>query len=118
MKVLPFRYRNFGEEVLLTSEGGDFGFFYEAIVPKILDMDLTEQERDELLDLRVMAYSEEDWRLKSLSLQLQNRYHPSSRSISYLILIPTLRCNLACSYCQVSRAPENADGFDWNSMWN
>jgi sulfatase maturation enzyme AslB (radical SAM superfamily) len=33
--------------------------------------------------------------------------------LDYLILIPTLRCNLSCSYCQVSRAPENGAGFDW-----
>jgi wyosine [tRNA(Phe)-imidazoG37] synthetase (radical SAM superfamily) len=29
-------------------------------------------------------------------------------------VIPTLRCNLACSYCQVARAPEGAPGFDWS----
>lgn len=34
--------------------------------------------------------------------------------LDYLILVPTLRCNLDCSYCQVSRAPEHAAGFDWS----
>ena len=34
--------------------------------------------------------------------------------LSYLILVPTLRCDLACSYCQVSRAALTAKGFDWN----
>lgn len=34
--------------------------------------------------------------------------------MSYLILVPTLRCNLACSYCQVSRVAERASGFDWS----
>lgn len=33
--------------------------------------------------------------------------------LSYVILVPTLRCNLACSYCQVSRAAETARGYDW-----
>jgi His-Xaa-Ser system radical SAM maturase HxsB len=36
-------------------------------------------------------------------------------SLDYLILVPTLRCNLACSYCQVSRVAEGARGFDWSS---
>lgn len=36
-----------------------------------------------------------------------------SGPLDYLILVPTLRCNLSCSYCQVSRAALNADGFDW-----
>jgi His-Xaa-Ser system radical SAM maturase HxsB len=34
--------------------------------------------------------------------------------LDYLILVPTLRCNLACSYCQVSRVAERARGFDWS----
>ena len=34
--------------------------------------------------------------------------------LQYLILVPTLRCNLACSYCQVSRTDEKAKGFDWD----
>jgi His-Xaa-Ser system radical SAM maturase HxsB len=34
--------------------------------------------------------------------------------LDYLILVPTLRCNLACTYCQVSRASPSAAGFDWN----
>lgn len=35
-------------------------------------------------------------------------------NLNYLILVPTLRCNLSCSYCQVSRANENQLGFDWS----
>jgi len=34
--------------------------------------------------------------------------------LDYLILVPTLRCNLSCSYCQVSRAGLGAHGFDWS----
>lgn len=36
-------------------------------------------------------------------------------SLGYFILVPTLRCNLACDYCQVSRVAETAKGFDWSS---
>lgn len=43
--------------------------------------------------------------------QAQRSYIPDQ--IGYLILVPTLRCNLACSYCQVSRVAEKATGFDW-----
>ena len=34
--------------------------------------------------------------------------------LDYLILVPTLRCNLSCGYCQVSRANANASGYDWS----
>lgn len=42
----------------------------------------------------------------------RRRYIPSR--LDYLILVPTLRCNLSCSYCQVSRANLNATGHDWS----
>jgi His-Xaa-Ser system radical SAM maturase HxsB len=35
-------------------------------------------------------------------------------SLDYLILVPTLRCNLSCSYCQVSRVGLLQPGFDWS----
>lgn len=35
-------------------------------------------------------------------------------SVSYVILVPTLRCDLDCSYCQVSRVAKGASGFDWS----
>jgi His-Xaa-Ser system radical SAM maturase HxsB len=35
-------------------------------------------------------------------------------TLDYLILVPTLRCNLSCGYCQVSRAGLNQRGFDWS----
>jgi His-Xaa-Ser system radical SAM maturase HxsB len=34
--------------------------------------------------------------------------------LDYLILVPTLRCNLSCTYCQVSRAGLHRRGFDWS----
>lgn len=34
--------------------------------------------------------------------------------LDYLILVPTLRCNLSCSYCQVSRASLTSTGHDWS----
>lgn len=37
------------------------------------------------------------------------------REMDYVILVPTLRCNLACGYCQVSRVNEATPGFDWDA---
>lgn len=36
------------------------------------------------------------------------------RELDYLILVPTLRCNLSCSYCQVSRASVDSPKHDWS----
>jgi His-Xaa-Ser system radical SAM maturase HxsB len=112
--LLPLRYRDMDDEVIITSEGGDFGFFSPSIIPRIIDDELNIQERDRLSAMRIIAPNEDDWRVKSLALQSRRKYSRKNRSISYLMVVPTLRCNLACSYCQVSRAPEDAKGFDWD----
>lgn len=33
--------------------------------------------------------------------------------MDYVVLVPTLRCDLSCGYCQVSRAGLGARGVDW-----
>lgn len=116
MEILPFRFRDFSRQTLLTSEGGDFGFFDRTIVGRILDRELTTDETSELLRKRIVATRMEDWRSKSLAVQSYRRFPKNNKhGIQYLILVPTLRCNLACSYCQVSRAPLDAKGFDWDT---
>lgn len=41
----------------------------------------------------------------------QRRCEP--QQLDYLILVPTLRCNLTCSYCQVSRVNVDRLDYDW-----
>jgi His-Xaa-Ser system radical SAM maturase HxsB len=36
------------------------------------------------------------------------------QSLNYILLVPTLRCDLTCDYCQVSRAHATARGYDWS----
>jgi len=52
---------------------------------------------------------------KALSREFNDQLRTHSPSdLNYAILIPTLRCNLRCSYCQVSRADFNSKGYDWS----
>jgi len=50
------------------------------------------------------------------SLYRRQRRRFIENKISYVVLVPTLRCNLSCSYCQVSRVSEQASGFDWSDQ--
>lgn len=54
-------------------------------------------------------------RLRALAEKfVQARRQAKPQQLDYLILVPTLRCNLTCEYCQVSRAALNATGYDWS----
>jgi His-Xaa-Ser system radical SAM maturase HxsB len=53
--------------------------------------------------------------LATLSYRLQALARDTAlNTLDYLILVPTLRCNLSCSYCQVSRVNLDQQGFDWS----
>lgn len=54
--------------------------------------------------------------LAALSHELQTLARDTAlTTLDYLILVPTLRCNLSCSYCQVSRVNVDQSGFDWSA---
>ena len=111
----PFRFRDVGPKTLLTNEVGDFGMFEEGIVERILNRTVTEEEETRLSDLFIHFEEEQDWRLLSLTRRVKSRGKSVKSKLSYIILIPTLRCDLSCSYCQVSRAPLHEKGFDWDA---
>ncbi|MEX0709359.1 MAG: His-Xaa-Ser system radical SAM maturase HxsB [Woeseia sp.] len=109
----PLRFRDIGDELLITNEVGDFGLFPLDTVERFFAGTLPEKSVDELKTLGVLIDNADSWQLMSLARRLKKQ-NAVAKKVHYLILIPTLRCNLTCSYCQVSRAPLAASGFDWN----
>jgi His-Xaa-Ser system radical SAM maturase HxsB len=111
---LPLRARPLGDqgEVLCVSDGGRFfagsGEFLERLGGGALSA-----SEWEFLAREGHAISPDD----ELG-QVAHTYGVAERltragPLDYLILVPTLRCNLSCSYCQVSRAGLGARGYDW-----
>lgn len=83
------------------------GFFYLNRIPGV--------QADTAFLLSSGFAGRADDRLAQHSFEARARARlAAQRELDYLILVPTLRCNLACSYCQVSRAPETSSGFDWS----
>lgn len=106
-----FRGRRISDRYILANKEGRFfrsstDFFHRYETQKLSDQDL------KFLDDRHLL-----WNSKlaiNASKFAQARRNTAVFEMSYLILVPSLRCNLACSYCQVSRAAESATGFDWS----
>lgn len=107
---IPFMFRKVGQSDLIVNELGQWGLFPNKTVGQLLDNDCLNNEKLTSLGL---TQSSTSWQLESAKIQILKKYRKKSEKISYLILVPTLRCNLSCNYCQVSRAHENAKGFDW-----
>ena len=113
MTITPFRFRPVLDRLLLTNEVGDYGFFESDVVERFFAESLSNEEHRKLRDMSVLIEQGDEWRLTSMMRRIRNTHNRRHSRLSYLIVIPTLRCDLSCSYCQVSRAPLNAAGYDW-----
>lgn len=111
--MTPFRFRELAGSLLLTNETGEFGVFEPDVIDRFFAGRLLEEERTRLQELSILIDEATEWRLASLMRRVRQAQRIDEAALSYVILVPTLRCDLSCSYCQVSRAPLTAPGFDW-----
>jgi sulfatase maturation enzyme AslB (radical SAM superfamily) len=113
VEITPFRFRELAGNLLITNEAGEYGAFEPGVLDRLFSDNLSEAERTKLLDLSILIDPAAEWRLASLMRRVRHNTKKTEARLSYLIIVPTLRCDLSCSYCQVSRAPLDAPGFDW-----
>lgn len=97
---------------LMVNSAGDFVFMNDGNLSRFLHKDLKKSDFDWLEHAGMLQKGDENF--FSSSFSFKNALRKSApKKLNYLIIIPTLRCNLTCSYCQVSRANEKAKGYDW-----
>jgi His-Xaa-Ser system radical SAM maturase HxsB len=109
---LPLRVRAAGDAVLFVNDAGCFFRGSDQLLQR-LALGETNPADDAFLLHRghaVLDKADLSW-FTHLHGVASRTTHASL--LDYLILVPTLRCNLDCSYCQVSRAHLNAAGYDW-----
>ncbi|TPK02204.1 His-Xaa-Ser system radical SAM maturase HxsB [Mesorhizobium sp. B2-5-9] len=114
MNVWPLKFRDMSDgSVLFCDDAGGFfksthGFLDRYAADSLASLDGTFlREGNHVFD------REFDLQWTSFAYRWARR-QARTTTMNYVILVPTLRCNLACGYCQVSRAAENARGFDWS----
>jgi len=113
MKVWPLKFRpNADGAVLFADDAGGFFRSDEAFLDRYALGALTGADREFLSANGHSFEAEDDLAYTGFSYRWAAR-QAAAGELAYVILVPTLRCNLACPYCQVSRADEHARGHDW-----
>jgi len=113
MTVWPLRFREVMDGALIfADEAGGFFKSTESFLTRYALDALTTADQRFLYDGGHAYQREGDLAYLGFAYRWSAR-QAVRRRLSYVILVPTLRCNLKCGYCQVSRAPEGAKGFDW-----
>jgi His-Xaa-Ser system radical SAM maturase HxsB len=114
MNVWPLKFREISDGSTLFAD--DAGGFFKAggyFLDRYATDNLSATDRMFLKEGSHAFEREGDLSWTSFAYRWARR-QSRPRKMNYVILVPTLRCNLACGYCQVSRAPEKARGFDWS----
>jgi His-Xaa-Ser system radical SAM maturase HxsB len=114
MSVWPLKFREVSDGSILFAD--DAGGFFKAsagFLDRYASGDLTAADRMFLKEGSHGFEQEGDLPWTSFAYRWARRQSRPEK-MNYVIVVPTLRCNLACGYCQVSRAPEKARGFDWS----
>jgi len=115
MKVWPLRFRDPGDgRLFFADDAGGFFMSDDAFLQRYVRGTLTDTDVSFLLR-GGHGYGREGGLAHTAFAWRWTARQAVQERMSYVILIPTLRCNLACTYCQVSRAAETAHGYDWSS---
>ena len=109
--TVPWNKRRIGQHILHVDGAGRFLLSDHDLREDAESDQLTLHDRERLRECGLLVEDELGRLSHRLAVQ-RRRFQPGE--LDYLILVPTLRCNLACSYCQVSRAAEGASGYDWS----
>lgn len=110
---LPLRTSPLHGGALCVGDGGRFFLGPGEFLERLADDALTESDRAFLAREGHLLGADDALGHAAHAYNFAERLTKAG-ALDYLILVPTLRCNLSCSYCQVSRAALDARGFDWD----
>lgn len=113
MSIAPFRFRALPSgDIVCVSDAGSAFRASADFVERFGSGSLLDADRAYLDNRGDLLETDHGLAWESYAHGVARRLSVANR-LDYLILVPTLRCNLSCDYCQVSRAAEKARGFDW-----
>jgi len=118
MKLLPFSFDQLPSgSYFLSNMAGFHTFLKPEYLFELIDFGETScHEENARLESKFITSSEINYDVAQgvLCSSLAKKTLSELQFSPIFMIVPTLRCDHTCTYCQVSRAPENADGYDLN----
>lgn len=118
-KTLPFYFREIKSinKVLLSNQAGSFSYLdnYNQL-EEIVESNYSNINSSKLDELTAKSFVGEvddyDIRVNLIASKYASSLQRGIESPSLFLVVPTLRCDHDCSYCQVSRVPVSRSGYD------
>lgn len=114
-QLLPFRYEQFnGKEYLITNDVGEYLFIPNADFYKFVNYKLNVNS-DIYLEIESKQVATRD-NISDVVKMLATKFRTKKSILrdftSLHMVVPTLRCNSSCIYCQVARKDMDAESVD------
>jgi len=113
-QLLPFRFMRLNNKVLVVNEVGEYIFLSGENLNKLVNYTL-DCQHSTFLDLKA-KHILTDTSVAPVIDMLAVKYRTKKAFLynftSLHMVVPTLRCNSNCIYCQVSKKDPDAIGFD------
>lgn len=113
--ILPFRFERFNdEEVLLTNEIGEYLFLLNSDFEKFIQYEL-DPKSDVFMNLASKHIATTD-NVEDVVAMLATKFRTKKSILKNFtelhMVVPTLRCNSSCIYCQVKRNEQTDHSSD------
>lgn len=112
-QFLPFRFIRQDENVFVSNEAGEYVIMSQSSFNEFIDKKLTKDSpltRD--LFSKQIIFNGEDFPIEMLSVKVRTKKKFLRDFTSLHMVVPTLRCNSNCSYCQVSKKDVEDNSYD------
>src|SRR3989339_660215 len=115
--LLPFRFTRFNKnEVFISNECGEYTFISNDNFRQLTDFNL-DVNSDIFLNLKgkqIVTDTEVAPMVDMLATKYRTKKSFLNDFTSLHMIVPTLKCNSSCKYCQVSRKDVTAKGCTMN----
>lgn len=116
-QLLPFRFQDFNDgNILLVNEVGEFWFLSKEEFNRMISYQLNLRS-DTFLNLKnkqILTDTEIEPVIKMLATKYRTKKSFLYNFTALHMVVPTLRCNSKCKYCQVSSKNIDAIKYDMN----
>ncbi|TDQ17698.1 His-Xaa-Ser system radical SAM maturase HxsB [Raoultella sp. BIGb0149] len=116
MKLMPFNFDRLSNgQIFISNLAGFHHFMDEQDLVNLADEHVSE-EQAKMLESKLFIIDDNTPTIApyALSSAFAKRLMNELAVRPIFMIVPTLRCDHTCKYCQVSRASVNASGFDLN----
>ncbi|GEO80583.1 radical SAM protein [Pararhodospirillum oryzae] len=112
--LFPYRFQALARDILFSTDTGDFFTASPAFLDRLVRGDLDAGEKAFLRERGFACEEPGDFYWESYRHRLARKKRIGA-TLSYVVLVPTIRCDLDCRYCQASRARVEAKESDWSA---